>query len=240
MAAKNGEDGRYHLEGEVNICSTDTQLDHLKAIKGILNATGKRTCLLVFPLPRYVTARCCLNPNHCSNQRYQDLREHQLCSLGLLRKKNFKDFLFFDGRKNVKVLEPCINIQAMSNIEVWGVMTPSTPSETAIERIAASVVKIGLTEGSKRARTGSMESEFHSGPDARRGQRETELRAEWNQQEANRGRRAGPRGPHGTSAFLALCCIAQFQNFALCRKVLHENDPFHVLKAKRLAKFIYM
>jgi hypothetical protein len=103
-AAKKGDDGKYHLEGEVTVCTHDTQLEHLKAIKGILDAIGKKTCLLVTPLPRYIVAGCCQSPEHCSNRRYQDFREHLMASLEILR-KNFKDFLFYDGRRNIKVFD---------------------------------------------------------------------------------------------------------------------------------------
>jgi hypothetical protein len=62
--AKKGGDGLYHLESEVTLCSYDTQMEHLKANKNILDAVGRRTCLLIIPLPRYVTAGCCQSPEH--------------------------------------------------------------------------------------------------------------------------------------------------------------------------------
>jgi hypothetical protein len=131
-AAKKGSDGKYHLEGDVTICAYDTQLEHLKAMKGILDAVNKRTCLLVTPLPRYMTAGCCLRPEHCSNRRYKDFRQHLMASLELLR-KNFKDFLFYDGRRNVKVLDPCVDIRHLPDEEVWG-EDPIHPKESAFEK----------------------------------------------------------------------------------------------------------
>jgi hypothetical protein len=79
-----------------------------------------------------------------------------MASLELLR-KNFKDFLFYDGRRNVKVLDPCVDIRHLPDDEVWG-EDPIHPKESAFEKIAASVAKIGLREGEKRARTDSMEA----------------------------------------------------------------------------------
>jgi hypothetical protein len=37
-APKKGDDGKFHLEGDVSVCSHDTQLEHLKAISGIKSA----------------------------------------------------------------------------------------------------------------------------------------------------------------------------------------------------------
>jgi hypothetical protein len=188
--AKKGIDGKYHLEGDVTICAYDTQLEHIKALKGILDAVNKRTCLLVTPLPCYVTAGCFLSPEHCSNRRYQDFRQHLMASLELLR-KNFKDFLFYDGRRNVKVLDPCVDVRHLPDDEIWG-DDPIHPKESAFEKIAASVAKIGLREGEKRARTDSMEAGASAGPDARRGRRDTGQGIERGREYRGRGRM--PRG----------------------------------------------
>jgi hypothetical protein len=61
-AQEKGEDKKYQVEGEVTVFSHDTQLEHLKAISEILDAIGKRKCLLITPLPRYVTAGCWVLP----------------------------------------------------------------------------------------------------------------------------------------------------------------------------------
>jgi hypothetical protein len=166
-AAKKGDDGKYHLEGEVTVCTYDTQLEHLKAIKSILDAVGKKACLLVTPLPRYVVAGCCHSPEHCSNRRYQDYREHLMASLEILR-KNFKDFLFYDGRRNIKVFDPSMDLRGMADEEAWG-DDPIHPTDEAFNKMAASVAKIGLREGAKRSRTDSLEAGSVAAPYARRG-----------------------------------------------------------------------
>jgi hypothetical protein len=55
-AAKVGPDGEYNLEGEVTVCSKDTQLEHLNAIKPLLEITNKKKCLLLMPC--YVPGLC--------------------------------------------------------------------------------------------------------------------------------------------------------------------------------------
>jgi hypothetical protein len=84
-APTRGEDGKYHVEGDVTVCSHDTLLEHLKTISSILDAVGKRKCLLITPLPRYVTEGCRLDLEHYSNRRFQDFRQHLLSSLEVLQ-----------------------------------------------------------------------------------------------------------------------------------------------------------
>jgi hypothetical protein len=116
------------------VCSHDTQIEHHKAISSILYAVGKKKCLLVTPLSRYITAGCCLDLEHCSNRRFQDFRQHLLSSLELLR-KNFKDFMYYDGRGNVKILDPCMDIRSMSDKDVWGGWTQSIRQRRSTPRL---------------------------------------------------------------------------------------------------------
>jgi hypothetical protein len=127
--------------------------------------------------------------------------------LELLR-KNFKDFLYYDGRRNVKILDPCMDIRSMTDNKVWG-MDPIHPTEAVSMKIAASVIKISsnLTVNiAKRNRTDSMEA----GPETRRGRRKSGSRADWDRyrSESSRGgisggSRGGPgnRGQGGGGRF---------------------------------------
>jgi hypothetical protein len=112
-AAKLGADGNYHLEGEVTVCSKDTQLEHLNSIKPLLELAAKKKCLLLTPLPRYVAAGCCTNPEHCSNRRYPDFMQHMRDALELLR-KHFKDFLYYRNMRHIKILDPGMDIRGLS------------------------------------------------------------------------------------------------------------------------------
>jgi hypothetical protein len=119
------------------------------------------------PFPRYVTAGCCLDPEHCSNRRFQDFRQHLLGSLELLR-KNFKDFMYYDGRRNMKILDQCMDIRSMSDRDVWG-QDPIHTTEAVYTKIAASVIKISsnlMVNITKRNCTDSLESGARTGPGA--------------------------------------------------------------------------
>jgi hypothetical protein len=48
------QDGKFHVLGDLVLCSAETQIDHLQALTPVLDAAGKRPCLIVSPLPRFV------------------------------------------------------------------------------------------------------------------------------------------------------------------------------------------
>jgi hypothetical protein len=118
--------------------------------------------------------------------------------LELLR-KNFKDFMYYDGRRNVKILDPCMDIRSMSDREVWD-LDPIHPTEAVYTKIAALVVKISSNLAvniAKRNRTDSLESGARPGPDARRGRRDTGPRPDWDDSRADGGRGGASRGGRG-------------------------------------------
>jgi hypothetical protein len=188
-APKRGEEGKYQFEGEVTVCSHDTQLEHLKAISGILDLVRKRKCLLVTALPRYVTAGCCLDLEHCSSRRFH--RQHLLSSLEVLC-KNFKDFLYFDGRRNVKFLRQCIVIGSMSDAEVW-VEDPIHSTEAVYSKIEAPITKIS-SNLAKHNRADSTEGRSPTGPDTRNGQRESRSQTDWDRYRSDNRRTHQSRG----------------------------------------------
>jgi hypothetical protein len=139
-AAKLGQDRIYHLEGEVTVCSKDTQLDHLNSIKPLLELADKRKCLLLTPLARYVAAGCCTNLDPCSNRRYPDFVQHMWDALELLR-KHFKDFLYYRSMRHIKILDLGMDIRGLSLEEIWE-GEAIHPSALVYRRISASVIKI--------------------------------------------------------------------------------------------------
>jgi hypothetical protein len=157
-APRKGDDGNYHLVGEITLCPRETQQEHFTAIKPLLEAAGKKRCIMITPLPRYVIAGCCLNPEHCPNRRFQDFKQHMLNSLDMMR-RNFKDFLFFAGMRNVKVLDPCMDIRGMEDMEIWS-EDPVHPLPLVYTKIVTGVVKMTNTMAEnehKRRRTDSLE-----------------------------------------------------------------------------------
>jgi hypothetical protein len=188
VAARKGDDSKYHIEGDVNIGSKETQIEHLKELKPLLELLDKRRAIIITPLPRYVIKACCENPEHCSNRRFLDFKQQMLDSLELMR-KTCKDFLFYEGKKSIKVLDPCVDIRGMEDSEMWG-EDPVHPQQLVYEKIATGVIRIqdnqrtsgpGPGPDHKRRRTDSMDESASSsgGYNARRGRREADIRLEW-------------------------------------------------------------
>jgi hypothetical protein len=196
-AAKRGDDGEYHLEGEVTVCSKDTQLEHLNTIKPLLEITDKRKCLLLTPLPRYVAAGCCTNPEHCSNRRYPDFVQHMRDSLEMLR-KHFKDFLYYRSMRHIKIVDPGMDIRGLSIEEVWG-DSAIHPQPLVYCRIAAAVIRIAENmdqeASNKRRRADSIDGQGRGGNNEMRGRRDPDTRQDWRQHDGPRGR--GWRGGRG-------------------------------------------
>jgi hypothetical protein len=63
FAPRRGDDGIYHVEGEVYLCGRDTLLQHFNTIKPLLDLTNKRRGIVISPMPRYTQAGCCSEPD---------------------------------------------------------------------------------------------------------------------------------------------------------------------------------
>jgi hypothetical protein len=46
------------VEGELVVASADTQFEHYNTLKPVLDMIGKRLCIIVSPMPRYITEGC--------------------------------------------------------------------------------------------------------------------------------------------------------------------------------------
>jgi hypothetical protein len=194
-APRRGDDGIYHVEGEVYVCGRDTLLQHFNTIKPLLDLSNKRRGILISPMPRYTQAGCCSEPDHCSNRRFQDFEQQQQQNLDMA-KKHLKDYLYYDGYRNIRVLDPCIDLRAVDPADAWD-EDPIHPTSIVYSRIAAAVAKVNdrmrATEADMKRRRDSMGESGPSAPDARRGRLDSHQGSSVNA----RGRGAGGRRPYG-------------------------------------------
>jgi hypothetical protein len=65
---RKGDDGKYHVRGELMVASYEQQTEHFHALKPILDVIGKRPCLIVAPMPRFIIDGCCKDARHVSNR----------------------------------------------------------------------------------------------------------------------------------------------------------------------------
>jgi hypothetical protein len=160
LPPRKGPDGRHHIEGELFIERRDGQHDIYLAVKPLLYMVEKRRSLLVTPMPRYWKVACCENKDHVTNLRDQAYQQHMLEDL-YEAKRNFKDFLFHDGKRHFKVVDPSVDLKNMAEAEIWG-SDPVHPLPGVYDKLAEAVVKIagGMEEKAdhKRRRTDSLDS----------------------------------------------------------------------------------
>jgi hypothetical protein len=71
---KKREDGSLHVEGELVVASAETQFEHYLTLRPVIEAIGKRPCILVSPLPIFVVDGCCQDEQHITNRRDRDYR----------------------------------------------------------------------------------------------------------------------------------------------------------------------
>jgi hypothetical protein len=171
VAARKHSDGIYHIEGEVALCGRETLLHHFNTLKPVLDQIGRKRGILVAPMPRYIVAGCCSNPGHCSNRRNQDFEQQQQQHLEIV-KKNLKDYLFYNGYRGVRVLDPCMDLRSLGLDDAWEA-DPVHPSRLAYNKIAAACAKINDRMRSQEQEAKRRRESFGDGgsslPDARRG-----------------------------------------------------------------------
>jgi hypothetical protein len=170
-APRRGEDGLFHIEGEVTIASSDVCREHMAALKPLLQMVGKKRGIIISPLPRYIVSGCCSDPQHCSNRRLLDFEQQQKQSLEYL-KKTIKDYLFTNGLRFIRVLDPMVDVRGMEADAVWGT-DPVHPTEAVYSKIAAATAKLGdklrAAEAEAKRRRDSIDERVTSGHHARRG-----------------------------------------------------------------------
>jgi hypothetical protein len=146
------------MEGEVKVCSRDVQLEHFDAIKPLLDIFERRRVLIITPMLRYIVAGCCNEEEHCSNRRTHGYKANMQQGLEDIR-FNLKDYLFHKGKRQVRVLDPNVDIRGMTDSEVWD-NHPIHPRPEVYKKIAEAVLKMGdLAEDNKRRRSDSAASE---------------------------------------------------------------------------------
>jgi hypothetical protein len=156
------QDGKFHVMGDLVLCSAETQIDHLQALTPVLDAAGRRPCLIVSPLPRFVIGGCCQDVRHCANRMDPNFRADQQRQLdGAIRR--IKNYLYNCNRRTMRVMDSTFDLRNMPNEDIWCV-DPVHPIDPVYRRVAAGVIKMAATlrdnetRGDKRRRADSWET----------------------------------------------------------------------------------
>jgi hypothetical protein len=123
--------GKYHLAGDVSVCSLNAFQKQVEAIVPILAAKKESHCVLIPPLPRYLFTPCCANQQHCTNlseDGYCDKIMSDLISVRLIKIVN--DL----GLKNIRVADSCPVIE----------LTPADNIKSRLEKLRSVVATDGV------------------------------------------------------------------------------------------------
>jgi hypothetical protein len=143
IPSRKGLDGKYHVDGELVLASRETQQQLLKTCRPLFEVAAGRKAVIVAPLPRYITAGCCNDEDHVSNRRNPSFKADLLEALEL-HKRVIKDFLYLAHLRNIKVVDPVVDLRGMPDEEVWGT-DPVHPREEVYRQLAAGIMVIALT-----------------------------------------------------------------------------------------------
>ena len=124
--SKRGEDGIYHVEGDLIAVDKEAQYNLYKALKPVLTAAGSGPIIIITPLPRYVNQGCCSNPLHVTNRDKPEFNSDITHSLAEVR-NNWRSFLFVDNLQRISIVNPQPIFDTLPDGNGWGPDDPVHP-----------------------------------------------------------------------------------------------------------------
>jgi hypothetical protein len=123
-------------------------------MRPLFDAVGKRLCVVVSPMPRYVTEGCCSNPHHVSNRTDPHFKSDLLIQLEGL-KRSLKNFFFNTRRRNFRLSDTAADMRGLEDNDIWFV-DPVHPVNSVYSRIAEGIKQIVTNyESNLDSRSGS-------------------------------------------------------------------------------------
>jgi hypothetical protein len=144
-------------------------------LKPIFDILGKRKCILVAPMPRYVVAGCCSNRSHVSNRLEPYFVEDMKMQLDGYR-RHLKEFLFTAGRKNIKIYNPSHDLKNFTKEQTWG-EDPIHPTREVISKMADTI--ISMVDNAETSEGGGGEATEGQGPNFRQDSHHRGQRNRW-------------------------------------------------------------
>ena len=198
---KKDPDGKFHIIGDLAVADKDSQYAILKLCEPLWQAAKGTNMVVVSPMGRFVSAGCCGDPEHVTNRGSEDffpkLKEELAACSG-----NIKNYLFTNGLRHGRVMDPARCMRDMSADEIWG-SDPIHPREEIYSMIADGVLTVEKTCGSgqkKRKFAQADNTTFQGGHPARAGHHWQGIRSNSERHDINwrggRGYSPGAGGGH--------------------------------------------
>jgi hypothetical protein len=185
--------GRHHINGELVVANSDTQLRFLQTMEPIWLATGSTTTVVVSPMARYLTKGCCEDPGHITNKGDPDYAKQMKGDL-LAAKYKMKRYFKDNGHQHCVVMYPAKDLEDEDLSKIWGEDDPTLPLPAVFDKMAAAVraaeERADLT-GAKRAGGG------HDGPPPKRARLESGNDGQVTANPAPKGQKKGAKNRKG-------------------------------------------
>jgi hypothetical protein len=150
LLPRKGSDGRYHAPGELSVIAKNSLREYFMMMQLIFKACKDYKVICVSPLPRYVWARCCTDPDHIVNSEKGTFASDMGRGLRDLT-INLRNMLFMRKLKNVIVVNSTEALGIIPSdqgsesdegldriIALWG-SDPVHPTREAYQRLAARI-----------------------------------------------------------------------------------------------------
>jgi lysophospholipase L1-like esterase len=98
--------GKYHLGGKIVTAPAEIFKRVIENVIPVIREKGNKPCVIIPPLPRYLFARCCSSPDHCTNMHEKNFQETLMRGFIQLR-TNIIQQLAAQGLTNFKVMDAC-------------------------------------------------------------------------------------------------------------------------------------
>jgi hypothetical protein len=128
------EGGKYHMAGDITVCSDSNFKRIVGALAPILLAAQSSLKVILPPMPRYIDGGCCGNPTHSTNVGGADygnrLLEKVVGLRGLLKSElgrlGVKNFWLLDGVATLLGIDPKVNRDSNKTLlpEIAGKISP--------------------------------------------------------------------------------------------------------------------
>jgi hypothetical protein len=154
MPARKDIDGHFHVDGDLHVANKEAQMRMFKLMEPIWRLAPKQVMIIISPMIRYLTARCCTVPDHIPNRTAPNFESMIWSSLEGVR-NNLKVSLHSSGFTQCRVLDPNMDIATLKQEEAWG-EDPVMPKDVVFDRIAASLNMVEARVDKRKLSAGAM------------------------------------------------------------------------------------
>jgi len=151
MATKayRGEDGVYHIPGQLDVATQSILKSCMKASLPILEEAREAKLIFVLPLPRYAGGACCSDPEHIANFDEADydstLRDGARAAEKVIEmelKRMGREATIYDPLTPFETNVPLAEIRGSSGMCIWAASDPVHLSNSAYNDVLNGIMSV--------------------------------------------------------------------------------------------------